>query len=323
MKLYFSDAMKKQLFLGLKIATSLVLVYWLIDHVDWQGVRHELESVSWFLLFLYVVFQLVGLALNAKKWQIIAAHKGIQFTWLKGFFINLTGTFMNNFFPSTIGADAYRSLWLARVSGQKAAALSTVVFDRFIGLWTTAVLALVGGAFLMVPLGFPFPLMITLAALAGFLVVDALLTYLYNKNLFTTLINRIPFHKLRRFIEEVALFANKKIWFQASLWSAAFIFVGLGLSNYTLFQAVGTDISFFTFFSITMLVSIVSSIPISIGNIGIKEWAYVVFFGLVGVSVETAVTVALLSRFIQMFLSFGALPHYLSLREKGTPPTEA
>ena len=315
--------MRKMLFSGLKIAIALVLVYWLIDHVDWQGVRHELVNVSWFLLFLYVVFQLGGLALNAKKWQIIAAHKNIQFTWRKGFFINLTAAFMNNFFPSTIGGDAYRSLWLAKISGLKTAALSTVVFDRFIGLWTTAVLALIGGVFLMVPLDFPLPLMITLAALAGFLLVDALLTYLHYQERFDTLIASIPFHKLRRFIEEIAHFADKKIWARASLWSAAFIFVGLGLSNYTLFQAVGTDISFLTFFSITMLVSIVSSIPISIGNIGIKEWAYVVFFGLIGVSVETAVTVALLSRFIQMFISFGALPHYLSLREKEISKKEA
>jgi len=37
---------------------------------------------------------------------------------------------------------------------------------------------------------------------------------------------------------------------------------------------------------------------------------------LIGVSIETAVTVALLSRFIQMLLSFIALPHYLASRRK-------
>jgi hypothetical protein len=57
-------------------------------------------------------------------------------------------------------------------------------------------------------------------------------------------------------------------------------------------------------------------VPLSINNIGIKEWAYVTFFALVGVSVEIAVTAALLSRFIQMLISFIALPYYLRNRER-------
>ena len=53
------------------------------------------------------------------------------------------------------------------------------------------------------------------------------------------------------------------------------------------------------------------SLPISISNIGVKEWAYGVLFVLLGVSFEVAVTVAILSRILQTGISLCALPIYL------------
>jgi uncharacterized protein (TIRG00374 family) len=304
---------KNLLTLG-KVAVTLGLVYWLIVRVDWVGVRHELSEVSYTLLFLYVVFQLTGNIISARKWQIIASYKELHFSLKEGFFTYLTGAFINNFLPSTIGGDAYRGLWLAKRSGARAAALSTVVFDRFIGLWTTALLALVFSFVLWSHIATSLPLLVTLVALLGFLVVDLVVTYLYCQSWFQGYVARIPFFKLRRFLEEIIFYTQKHLWLRTSLWSSLFVFVGLGLSNYTLFHALGSEIAFLPFFSAILLVAIVSNIPISINNIGIKEWAYVTFFGLIGVSIETAVTAALLSRFIQMFLSFVALPQYLSTR---------
>jgi hypothetical protein len=74
---------------------------------------------------------------------------------------------------------------------------------------------------------------------------------------------------------------------------------------------VGSDLKFIPFLSVIFLVTLISSVPLSINNIGIKEWAYVTFFGLLGVSIETAITVSILSRFLQMLISFIALPYYL------------
>ncbi len=304
---------KKLLTLG-KVLVTLGLVYWLIQTVDWQGVRMELATVSWWMLGLYVVLQLLGNLISVRKWQIIAEYKGLSFTMKEGFFTYLTGAFVNNFFPSTIGGDTYRGLWLAKRTGARAAALSTVVFDRFIGLWTIALLGLILSFTLKDSIRTSLPLSLTLVALAGFLLADLILTYVYCRPWFQGFIARIPFQKLRRFLEEIVFYTKKEVWLRTSLWSALFIFVGVGLSNYALFQSLGVEVSFFPFLAAIFLVAVVSSVPISINNIGIKEWAYVAFFGIIGVSVETAVTAALLSRFIQMLLSFIALPHYLHMR---------
>jgi len=303
--------MKKTLFFLLKIIVGVGLVLWLIERVDWERVGAQIYDISLPFLFLYIVFQLLGNLISAKKWQIIASMKELHFTVKEGFFAYLTGAFINNFLPSTLGGDAYRSLWLAKRSGARAAALSTVIFDRFIGLWTMALLALA-----FAPLLFPFiresvPLALTLAALAAFFVVDLVITYAYCQPWFHELVARLPFHKLRRFLEEIIFYTKKHIWWRTSLWSGLFIMTGVALSNYALFHALGSAIGFVPFLSVIFLVTIISAVPLSINNIGIKEWAYIIFFGLVGVSAETAVTVALLSRFIQMLISFIALPQYL------------
>lgn len=306
--------MRKKLLIFGKIGITLGLVLWLVERVDWGTVGTQLYAVSIPLLLLYVVFQLLGNLISARKWQIIASFKGLEFTVKEGFFTYLTGAFINNFLPSTIGGDAYRGIWLANRSGAKAASLSTVVFDRFIGLWTMAILALGMSA-----LFWPFateniPLLLTLGALIGFLVIDLVITYLYCRPWFHDFVTRIPFHKLRRLLEEVIFYTKKHIWWRTSLWSALFMLVGVGLSNFTLFHALGSDIGIVHFFSVIFLVTIISAVPLSINNIGIKEWAYVTFFALVGVSPETAVTVALLSRFMQMIISFIALPQYWQSR---------
>lgn len=306
--------MKKLLLLSVKIIVSAGLILWLVDRVDWNVVGERLSRISLSFLTGYLLLQLAGNLLSTKKWQLIASFKNLHFSVKEGFFAYLTGAFINNFLPSTLGGDTYRSLWLAERSGAKAAAVSTVVFDRFIGLWTLALGGLVLSPWLFPFLGDSVPLLITLVLLAAFFLADLVVTYMYAQPWSRAFIARIPFLKVRRLLEEVIFYTKKNIWWRTSLWSVFFIITGIVLSNYTLFRALGSDIDFVAFSSVILLVTIISAIPLSINNIGIKEWAYVTFFGLVGISAETAVTVALLSRFLQMLISFIALPQYFRTR---------
>lgn len=213
--------------------------------------------------------------------------------------------------PSTLGGDAYRSLWLAKRSGAKAASLSTVIFDRFSGLWMMAFLSLAMSPFLFSFVKENIAVYAALITLSIFFVVDLIITYAYCQPWFHRLVALIPFQKVKRLFEEVVFYTKKHIWLRVGVWTVLFIFVGIALSNYMLFRAVGSDLKFIPFLSVIFLINLISSVPLSINNIGIKEWAYVTFFGLFGVSIETAVTVALLSRFLQMLISFIALPYYL------------
>jgi len=87
------------------------------------------------------------------------------------------------------------------------------------------------------------------------------------------------------------------------------------MANFTLFKAIGICLSVEQFMSVIFLSSIIAAVPISMGNIGVKEWAYVFLFGIFGVSASGVVTVVILSRILQMFISLLAIPFYL--QDKG------
>ena len=93
-------------------------------------------------------------------------------------------------------------------------------------------------------------------------------------------------------------------------------FIGLAGANWVLFLALGVKIGILNYLSVIFLASVVSAMPISINNIGVKEWAYITFFGFFGLSAGAVVSVAITSRIIQMLLSFAAWPIYLKERKK-------
>ncbi|EKE19253.1 MAG: hypothetical protein ACD_9C00072G0002, partial [uncultured bacterium] len=111
--------------------------------------------------------------------------------------------------------------------------------------------------------------------------------------------------------KELNHYREEKTYLKAIGISVLFSVVGLAFLNGILFVGLGISIGIWQYLSVIFLISIISSLPVSINNIGIKEWAYVTFFGFFGVSASAVVTVALVSRILQMIVSFLALPAYL------------
>ena len=166
--------MSKTLSHTLKLFVSLALVYWLLQKLDWTLVIHELRDINFAYILLFVALQLVAMTLSAKKWQTIASFQEIDFTLWDGFKTYLTGTFINNFLPATIGGDIYRSLWLVDRGARKGKAFSTVIFDRFLGLVMTSGLALLGGIFVWQYTHLPAFLFFSYVGVAGLLLFFAL-----------------------------------------------------------------------------------------------------------------------------------------------------
>lgn len=307
----------KNVKMPLKIVVTVILVVWLVKSVNWSSVAGIIAEASVPLLISYCLIQIIGNIISAAKWQYLARLQGFSFSVADGFFVYLSGAFINNFLPSTVGGDTYRVFWMAK-AGERVRAFAVVFFDRITGLL---------GLFLLSGLGlfaYPWAVLSTdpVLIILGAIVLSAALmifaALLWTEKLYHSLqplAALFPGQKLVGIFQGFESFANRKTYGRALLWSIFFMLVGVGLSNYALFQALGADLPFWVFFSAIFSATLVANIPISVNNIGVKEWAYVFFFGLVGVSAEVAVTAALLSRLLQMLISFLALPHYLKAKE--------
>ena len=127
------------------------------------------------------------------------------------------------------------------------------------------------------------------------------------------LIKKIIPEKIINFFRELSYY-DGKVFRQSVFYGIIFSLVGVAFLNYILFQALELRIGLLNYLTVIFLIAIISSVPISINNIGIKEWAYITFFGLFGLNPAAVLTVAIISRIIQMVISFAALPIYLKRR---------
>lgn len=303
----------------LKITAGTALVFWLVQGVDWYAVGDIVAHMSLPLILLYISLQLVGNVISAAKWQYLARIQGFTFSVKDGTLAYLTGAFINNFLPSTAGGDAYRVFWMSR-TGERSRAFAAVFFDRITGLLALFLFAGIGIAFFPRDVLLVQPVFIIFAAitLSVALVILCALFWVERFYQFAVfLAELLPWQRPASLLQDFRSLAEGRVYARAILWSALFTAAGIGTSNFFLFSALGAELSPIAFGSAIFAATLVANIPISINNIGVKEWSYVFFFGLLGISAELAVTAALVSRLLQMVISFIALPGYLALRRNG------
>lgn len=293
-----------------KTGVSAILFFWVVMKVDWKSAWGYVEQVRISFLLLYVMLLFLGMGISSYKWRILTRYKGFKKSFRWHFQTYLAGTFVNNFFPSTIGGDAYRILELGVSSdGKRSPAVSTIFFDRLTGLWALALLGCIFSLFQYQEMIQHFFWVLVVVVMGLFLVADIFLTF-DSGGVFTRWGRRIS-ESFGNLLEEMEKFRDRKVVARTFSFSIIFMIVGVGFSNYVLFHAFGLPIGIWQFLSVIFVINAVSALPISVNNIGIKEWAYFIFFGYLGLSTDVAVTVAIVSRFVQMLLSFLALPGYI------------
>ncbi len=313
---------KKALKFLVKLLISFGFLAWIIFRVNWQEVWALLRKIEPKFIVAYFVVLIAGIAVSAYKWKKLAEFKKINLSFVDSFKLYLTGTFVNNFMPSFIGGDTYRAYQIGKKDKKYPEAASSVVMDRLTGLFDAMILSLIFslGNFKTISQNH------ILVVLNLIILVSVILVILFFITRRAVIWKKFATHKSKvtkyipesflKFISELTHYHNStSVLLQAVLWSFAFGLIGLAATNYVLFLALGVKINPLDYLSVIFLISFISSIPISINNIGIKEWAYITFFGFFGVGTSVVITVAILSRFLQMLLSFLAFPVYLRGRK--------
>ncbi len=311
MKHFFKN--KKVLFL-LKALVSVGFVVWLIYKVQWGIVWREASHIGIWFLCLHAIRILLGKFFSAVKWQRMAAYRNFSLSVVESFRLYIAGSFLNNFFPSFVGGDTYRTIQLAQGKERMLTATATVVMDRASGLWVamalSAVFAIVEwSSVIMHPLWF----FLAFGCGWGIFLTFVLVWWRQPLRWLGRVVRWFIPARVGRIGEEFSAFFHPDILWSMLGWSVIFNFFGVVLANAVLFWGLGLSLSLSLtqVASVIFLTSIIASLPVSVNGIGIKEWAYYTLFGFLGVGIETAITVALINRFIQMFVSFLAVPGFI------------
>lgn len=237
--------------------------------------------------------------LNVLKWQRVNALQGVVIPWRPLASAYLIGMFFNTFLPSSFGGDAVRAYKLARYTGETGQSVGSVVIDRFLALHSLLVVSAVAMAFspemraalswpmLAVALGagslpFALPVLLALPAFASW---------------------RMRYGWLRRTVE--VLSAPEVPRRVSGIWGIAVVTQYLNaVMHYFLILSLGQEVFLAYVLAFVPVMVLLSSLPISVNGLGIREGALVLFLGRVGIGAPQALAVGILS--LAMLLLVGA-----------------
>ena len=236
--------------------------------------------------FAFAIY-LTGQAVSAIRWQRLARSVGFEAPTRSMLRFYLIGMFFGLAIPSTIGSDASRAVQLGRAKPGHALALSTVLFDRLIGL---VVLVGLGALALLVgPSDVLPPSLVTgVSVFGGLLVVGWLAMPL--------LARLLPEGSRAR----VVIRRDLAPFFRSPSLLASVMGLSLGVhllqivAQKTLAGAIGLDIPWSFVFVYHPLVTLAAAVPFTVGGFGTREAAYATLLAYVAVAEDQAIALSLL-----------------------------
>jgi uncharacterized protein (TIRG00374 family) len=291
----------KYYFLVGKISISIGLITWLLMKSSLGDIWESLITADLGIITLAFLLFFVNYYLNAVRWNLllkaqnISAHTGFL---VESIAISL---FLNNFLPSTIGGDVYRMYDSWRLGSSKGVAVSVVLVDRAIGLFTLILYALIASFFTPYILeNVPYLNQLLIAAiicftLAGWTIFSGNNRYLDHLS-----------HYRDRYLRQIVCFLDKISSSFCMFRGRSDVLMGtIGLSmlvHLTVFfvhlliaVSLNIDVPMSALFLIIPLSAIILMLPVTINGIGLREMTFVFLLSFFGIEQSQAIAFAWLS----------------------------
>ncbi len=279
-------------FVFLKIAISSVLLYAVLAKTGASKVLATLSGISATAFISAVLLNILAQFISTLRWRLLLPEGlGLR----KLFSLYMIGSFFNIFLPGIIGGDAVKGIYLYRETGKGSLALASIFMDRYLGF--VVLIAICAAAF---PFGYKY----LQGSRIEWVLPFTILSFIVGSLLFfgLKLGRRIKF--LSELYNYFYLYRNQRGVIGKALTLSVFVQLAGIIAVYILSLGLGRNIPLLAFLIYLPLIILFSMLPISISGLGVREGAFVVFFGLIGVKPETATAISL-SWFITM--SVGSL----------------
>lgn len=275
-------ALKNRIFLlAFKLAISSTLLYIVLSRAGLKEVFFVLKGMSLpaFIAatFLYISAQLI----STLRWRLLLPGVlGIR----RLFSLYMIGSFFNTFLPGVIGGDAVKAFYLYQITGRNSLTLASIFMDRYLGF--VVLIAIGTTAFLF---GYKYLQASDIEWLLPLVVLSFIIASLLILGL--RLGKRIKI--LSEFYDYFHAYRSQKgIILKALLLSVLVQLSGI-FAVYILALGIGEQIPFLACLIYLPLIILFTTIPISISGLGVREGAFVLFLGIIGVKPEVATSISL------------------------------
>ena len=322
--------MNKQIIKLLQIIASiglLALVAHQVGLFSLAGREAFLEVLKGARMEWLLISVLVGVLINmssAFKWYMLARARHLAAGYWRLFSYYLIGQFYNLILPTSVGGDVVRSYELGKYTGRQADALASVFVERYTGV---LVLLLISGLAVISQLAV-FNVTFVIGSLAAFTLGLGFIAWMiFDQRLYQRVrsicIRLVPvthavFQKLDKLLASIDVYKNDK---SALLWafvnSLLFYFIAV-VNVYVTALVFQVEVSFIDMLIATPIIMLIMNIPLSVGNLGLMEFAYINVFQLLGYSPTLGLSVAILMRLKSLFDGvMGGVLHPVFIVRKG------
>ena len=287
--------MKKSYKLVFKLAVSFILLYYLMYKYELSAFYDSLVNLKGYWVIIALGCMMLSNLIGTFQWNMILKQLDIHLPLRRAAAFYFTGLFFNNFLLSFIGGDVVRYYDIRKTSGNKSAAISTVLFDRFVGTIILASLALLGSLYMLYERDSSDTRIIFYGILTIFGILSFSLLFLFNKPFakrFEPLGMFITPNRAHALLRDIY---NSLHYFRDhKLFLGSLVLIGLLLqsarifAHYSLARSVDVSISVGYFFIFIPIITFMISLPISFGGIGVREWSASVLFKVEAVAGEDA-----------------------------------
>jgi glycosyltransferase 2 family protein len=292
--------MRKVVITLVQAAITLGLLGWIFhDPEVRRGVAHALRGADPVWMVWAVAAAGVSVLAGGLRWFVFLRILGFRLTLGRTMAVAFVGMFFNLFLFGSIGGDAAKTACVSHGRTHLTPALLSVGMDHLSGFVVLLVLALTFTfaryeVFLETPLA---------AGMLGTLAAVLILTLLgLGLSLILARLNlgaRVPLPSFarRKMVDVDAAFNAVARRWQMSLAGCAVsvvVILAYFLSFYCSGRSVGGGVPVTTFLTVMPVVDVVSSLPVSISGLGVREKSLEELLGIIaGVPVERAVLISL------------------------------
>lgn len=269
-----------------------------------------LRSVSIPLLILSFFVSLLLNLSSAYKWYLLLRSRGVVVSFFRAWALYMVGIFFSLFLPTSMGGDLIRIHELGKMTGKRAEAAASVFIERFSGmviLFLLTLLALLMQRELLSVAWMTISLLIAVAAsLTLIWVIIDERPYGFTRNLLKghlAFLDKILSKVDRIHCAVLEYRDDRQALFIALINTFVFYFLAV-VNVYVTALAFSSEVQFAEILVAVPLIMFIMNLPISIGGIGLMEFAFVFIFDISGYSGALALSTALLMR-IKTFFDAG------------------
>lgn len=299
----------------LRVGVTALLVGWVVMTVEWGEFGRTVAGTDPVYLTLALVVSPLLVLVNTWKWRILLEPLGVRGRFGTCFQLYLLSKFFNNVLPTHVGGDVLRGVMLGRSQGRTAATLASVAVERATGL---VALLLVALGVLAWDRGAVFPPFVLWGALAAVGALGVAVVLVLSPEILARIQARahLPLlGKLGRFQASVQTYKGHGRPLAAAF-AISFLFYALAVANvYLAARAFGAPLGPTEAAVATPVIMVIMLFPVSVGGIGLTEWAYIFVLGLFGVGSEAALSTALLMRAKALLLGLAGGLLYMARKE--------